>query len=84
MSKIDKSIYPSPILEINDFKYHLKSIVKHFGDLESGHYTTALKMENFWLTRDDLNDFSISQLTPLDGYIFFYEKSPLAVSEKLL
>ena len=86
--KISKRVYPSPILEIGEVTYYLKAVVKHRGDLngglDSGHYTTALNMETLWIVCDDSKEFSITDETPIDGYLFFYEKSPLNVSSELL
>ena len=86
--KVTKRVYPSPILEIDEVTYYLKAVVEHSGGpeggLDSGHYTTALNMETLWVICDDSSEFKITEVTPIDGYLFFYETSPLKLSKELV
>ena len=76
-------MYPSPIFEIDEVTYYLKAVVRHFGVLEGGHYKSALNMETLWVICDDSNEFEITDEVPIDGYLFFYESSPLKLSHVL-
>ena len=83
--KVTKRVDPSPILEIKEVMYYLKAVVKHSGgDLETCNYTTALNMETLWVICDDSSEFKITIETPIDGYLFFHETSPLRVSKELI
>ena len=39
-------------------------------------------MEILWVIYDDTNDLDITNETPMDGYLFFYETSPLKLSKE--
>ena len=86
--KVTKRVHPSPILEIEEVTYYLKAVVKHSegpdGGIESGHYTAALNMETLWVICDDSKEFSITNETPFDGYLFLYETSPLKLSKEFV
>ena len=75
-TKYHIEIKPDTEITINDTKYSLKSVVEHVGDdTERGHYTASCIQENgTWIKCNDKN-ISQSEL-PMEGYIFFYEKSP--------
>ena len=82
--KVTKKVNPSPIVEIGEITYYLKAVVKHSGGLVGGHYTTAVNMETLWVICDDSRQFQITNETPFDGYLFFYETSPLKLSKELV
>ena len=82
--KITKRVDPSQLLEINGVTYYLKAVVKHSGTIAQGHYVTAFNMEQLWVICDDSFDFKITDLTPIDGYLFFYENVCLKLSNDLL
>ena len=81
--KVTKRVYPSPILEISEVTYYFKAVVRHSRSLEGGHYNTALNMKTLWVVCDDSKEFNIIEETPFDGYLFFYERSPLKLSKEL-
>ena len=85
--KVGKAVYPSPsILLKNDGEeqeFHLKSVIEHHGrSIAEGHYTSKLHLNNKWLVCND-NEKSVSQIDPLGGYLFLYEKTPLQCSQLL-
>ena len=84
--KITTFIKLSLILEIDHVTYYLKAVLKHSGaTLKSGHYTTALNLEEFWMIRNDKEYLlNLIENIPKDGYLYFYEKAPLLVGVDLL
>ena len=80
--KVTKQVYPSPILEIGETNFYLKAVVKHTGDLGAGHYKTALNLETLWVIANDSFNFQVTNETPFDGYLFFYEQSCLRISKE--
>ena len=81
--KIVNDVYPSPTLEVNNITYYLKAVLVHKGTLVEGHYTTALNLDKIWMICND-NTCKLSKETPFSGYIFFYEKTPLHMSQDQL
>ncbi len=55
----------------NIVRYHLKSIINHFGNLYSGHYTNYIKLNNMWLFIDD-EKVVPAKYNFKDAYILFY------------
>ena len=69
-------ILPNEYLKVNGENYKVKSVICHAGStLDSGHYTTTLRLGNRWYISDD----QIIGLKPVDfppsnGYVFCYSK----------
>jgi hypothetical protein len=77
-SKIDKDVHPSALMylnELNDRKHEffLKSVAKHGGDGDGGHYTCGINMAFAWRICDDATNFQVFTNAPLDGYLLVYE-----------
>ena len=72
-TKIVSDVKYDKILSIrlgNDVKkYHLKSIINHYGNLYNGHYTSSIKLNEKWYNIDD-NNINIG--CDNNAYILFY------------
>jgi len=52
-------------------KYHLTSIINHYGNLYNGHYTASIKLNEKWYNVDD-NNININTEYDNNAYILFY------------
>lgn len=58
-------------------KYFLFAVVNHHGTLESGHYTSFIRLtEDQWFDCDDhiIKKSTIEDVTKSEGYLLFYHK----------
>ena len=77
-SKIDKDVHPSALMyltDVNDRKHEffLKSVAKHGGDGNGGHYTCGINLAFAWRICDDAKNFQVFTNAPLDGCLLVYE-----------
>jgi hypothetical protein len=66
--------YPLENLEINHEKFDLYAVINHFGNLNSGHYTSFVKIDNQWFDFDDsiFNSCHKDKIINKNAYILFY------------
>ena len=66
--------YPLENLEINNEKFDLYAVINHFGSLNSGHYTSYVKIDNDWYNFDDslFNICNKDNIMNKNAYILFY------------
>ena len=66
--------YPLENLEINNEKFDLYAVINHFGTLNSGHYTSYVKIDNEWFNFDDsiFNVCNKEKIMNKNAYILFY------------
>ena len=66
--------YPITDFELKNKKYDLYGVVYHFGSINSGHYTCAIKYKNRWVMCDDRRLFEIDQENVMSSsaYLLFY------------
>ena len=66
--------YPLENLEINHEKFDLYAVINHFGNLNSGHYTSYVKIDNQWFDFDDsiFNSCHKDKIINKNAYILFY------------
>ena len=66
--------YPLENLEINNEKFDLYAVINHFGSLNSGHYTSYVKIDNDWYNFDDslFNICKKENIMNKNAYILFY------------
>jgi hypothetical protein len=74
--KIDNLIdFPLHDLLVKGNKYDLYGIINHFGDLQSGHYTSIVRTNNKWVRCDDSRCTEIheSSIISPQAYILVYK-----------
>ena len=67
--------FPLTNYEINNEKYDLYGVINHMGSLNSGHYTSTIKLENTWMHFDDSRYPEIkdeSNVISRNAYILVY------------
>ena len=66
--------YPITDFELKNKKYDLYGVVYHFGSINSGHYTCAIKYKNRWVMCDDRRLFEIEEENVMSSsaYLLFY------------
>lgn len=67
--------FPLTNYEINNEKYDLYGVVNHMGSLNSGHYTSTIKLENTWMHFDDSRYSEIkdeSNVISKNAYLLVY------------
>jgi hypothetical protein len=66
--------YPLENLEIRNEKFDLYAVINHFGSLNSGHYTSFVKIDNEWYNFDDsiFNICNKENIMNKNAYILFY------------
>ena len=66
--------YPLYNFELKNKKYDLYGVVYHFGSINSGHYTCAIKYKNRWVMCDDRRLFEIEEENVMSScaYLLFY------------
>jgi hypothetical protein len=75
-NKIDSLIdFPLYDLEIRGVKYNLYGVINHLGSLQSGHYTSIIKVNDKWIRCDDARCYETQEsgiISPL-AYILIYK-----------
>ena len=78
MSKPTATTESKPNMAYNDSKkYFLFAVVNHMGTLESGHYTSFIRLDrDQWFECDDhiISKASLSDVMKSEGYLLFYHK----------
>ena len=66
--------YPLTDFELKNKKYDLYGVVYHFGSINSGHYTCAIKYKDRWVMCDDRRLFEIEEerVMSSSAYLLFY------------
>ena len=61
----------------NEFTYNLYAIANHFGNVDGGHYTALIKINNNWIHFDDKHTNIIDEKNIITkfAYCLFYVKN---------
>lgn len=78
LTKVNKPVSFSEMLNLNRKQYKLKAVVRHSGiGIEGGHYIADVLRGGQWYTANDSSVTPISKPSPdsgsCGGYLFFYE-----------
>eukprot|EP00835_Amoeboradix_gromovi_P001609 NODE_77_length_23338_cov_0.319463.p5 type:complete len:443 gc:universal NODE_77_length_23338_cov_0.319463:20817-19489(-) len=74
ISKILESIVLNKTISISNCKYELYGIVNHFGKYGTGHYTTAILIDDKWVVFDDEKVYINYENQNVSGYVLFYNR----------
>ena len=66
--------YPLNNFKLKDKNYNLFGVVYHYGGINSGHYTCAIRKDNKWKLCDDsrVSDLEEKRVMTSNAYILFY------------
>ncbi|KAH8921555.1 cysteine proteinase [Atractiella rhizophila] len=75
--------FSSPVGPDSLYTYHLTSVIVHYGELNTGHYTAYGKMRDEWTFFDDekVREASTKEVLDCKAYVLCYEKLTRAFGE---